>query len=93
MGSVRKQKPQLKPGTVYEFSHARKGVFRAVFLEAVMDGEEWFLKVSIPTGPGTGQEHLANTMIVVDGKKQSPPSTEKLLRPELILGAKRHGGD
>lgn len=69
----------------YRFDHARKGKFTATVLEV----DDTYVRVLIDTSPGSGQEYLANTFLRdKDGKKVTPPTTEKLLKHEFIRAAK-----
>lgn len=77
--------PSVPTGTELEFKHIRKGTFKAKFLDFdFTDEHDPFIRVSIPTGPESGQERLANSYIRVGTKKQTPEFSEKLLRSSLI---------
>ena len=77
-----------EPGNSYAFKHIRKGAFIGTFL--AHEGEFWRVRIDTRI---KGQDRFAHAKIRVKGKKQSPPSVEKLLRPELITGMEPHGLD
>ena len=82
----------LEPG-VYRIRHKRKGEFVAnvIGVEETKPGDpdDAFLRVKIDTGEGSPYAWMANAKVMIYGKKTTPPVTEKLLRPSLILGMER----
>jgi len=92
---------KLEPG-IYRIRHKRKGEFVAnlIGVEATKPGDpdDAFLRVQINTAQVL-DEHgefvdgpyswMANAKVRIDGRKTTPPVTEKLLRPSLILGMER----
>lgn len=79
----------LVTGREYAFTHQRKGTFRAIFMgvEPAEEGDPQdthLVRVMVPTGSGSGQEWMANAKVVIAGVKQTPPQSEKLIRPTLL---------
>lgn len=76
----------------YEFTHTRKGVFRAVFLDWTSDGDEPetaapYLLVRVHTAVGGGYEHLAHGPWYdpeTGDKHAAPPDTDINLRADLV---------
>lgn len=76
----------------YEFTHARKGVFRAVFLDWTSDGDSQdtaapYLLVRVHTEVGYGYERLAHGAWYdpeTGDKHAAPPFTELNLRADLV---------
>ena len=78
---------KLKTGKTYRFTHARKGVFTARFIDEQpgTDGDKVFWHVAISTGPGSGHERLANAFERdAYGNKVTPKESLKLIRPSLV---------
>ena len=72
------QPEHMKPGAFYQVTHAKKGVFYAVYRGI----EDEMLAMDIWTGPGSGQERLANAYVHLgDGRKTTPLFSAKLLAP------------
>jgi len=77
-----------EPGKTYKFVHRTKGSFVSRFIrfEHGDEADPEFWCVQVWTGPGSGQERLANSMERdKDGKKVTPRTTIKNLRPRHIL--------
>ena len=77
-----------EPGKTYRFTHRTKGVFTSRFLgfEKGDEADPEFWCVQVPTGPGSGQERMANAMVRDDaGKKVTPERSTKRLRPRHII--------
>ncbi len=78
----------LETGKTYRFTHSRKGDVVGKFLglvpTAAGDVDPHLLKVEIDTSEGSPYAHMANAFIRLNGRKTTPLTTEKLLRPSLI---------
>ena len=81
----------LKPGAFYLFDHRIKGPFTARLVEVIEQVEDAadpvVLLVEIETGPGSGQERLANAVeYYAGGGKGSQAITTKQIRPSHLVG-------
>lgn len=78
---------EIKVGRTYRFIHSSKGIFVGKLL-SIEEGDKadpklW--RVQVFTGPGSGNERLANAMIRDEqGKKVTPPRSTKLIRPSHV---------
>jgi hypothetical protein len=79
---------ELETGKIYRFVHSRKGAFAGKFLglvpTATGDAEPHLLRIEIDTSEGSAHTSLANAFTRDSGRKTTPPTTEKLIRPSLI---------
>ena len=80
-----------KPGEWYQFVHrnTHKGTFYARFVSEYKDkadlADPVMLEVEVWTGPGSGQERLANAVSHANGVKQSPMFSPKRLRLSQLV--------
>ena len=83
----------IEPGSSYRIRHKRKGEFTATVLGVkpakTGDPDFCFLLVSINTREGSPYAWMANVRTYIAGRKTTPLTTEKLLRPSLIESIER----